>query len=71
VFITVCFFHTSLIFEGKARPYMNETRGRLYSKGRLLTLPANIGLTVKNAPAYYNTEVATTVKSYVIEAPGC
>ncbi len=39
---------------------------RLYSKGRLLTLPANIGLIVTKTLAYYNTEVATTVNSYMM-----
>ncbi len=54
------------MFAGKARAYHGHTG--LHSKDRLLILPANIGLvTVTNTLAYYNTELITAVKSFIVQ----
>ncbi len=58
-----------------ARHLPDEVQMRLNSKRKLLVLTADIrvvlkGLTASNTLAYYNKELITVVKSFIVKARG-
>jgi hypothetical protein len=65
-FTSVSQFYPGLIFAGMAGAYL------CCFKSRLLVLPKSVihGVTMKNPPAYYNTELISAVKSYTVLAQG-
>jgi hypothetical protein len=75
VFAAAIYFHHSSIFACKAEPTTVDPLMELYSKGRLLALPANIrlgrkGLAGTNILACFNIATITAVKGFIVQSPG-
>ncbi len=67
----VVHFYPTLLCTGEAGTLIDDSFSGLYSKGKLIALPANIipgweCLRVTKAIAYYGTEIITVVSNFTV-----